>query len=71
MTPHLLPHTFGTWEVRNGAPTALVARLLGHADLRLTERVYVHLAARDLLEGARYAPLNRLGPQLGNPTPAA
>ena len=50
-----------TWAIRGGASTALVARVLGHRDVRTTEQFYVHLAAADMEHSVRYSPLVQLG----------
>lgn len=41
---HVLRHSYASRLVRNGAPIAVVAAQLGHADTRITERHYAHLA---------------------------
>jgi integrase len=40
VTPHVLRHTAATWMVQAGIPIDQVARLLGHADPRVTWRIY-------------------------------
>jgi integrase len=40
VTPHVLRHTAATWMAMKGVPISEIARLLGHSDSRLTERVY-------------------------------
>ena len=40
VTPHVLRHTAATWMALKGVPIAEIARLLGHGDSRITERVY-------------------------------
>jgi integrase len=40
VTPHILRHTAATWMAMRGVPIAEIARLLGHSDSRITERVY-------------------------------
>ena len=40
VTPHILRHTAATWMAMKGVPIAEIARVLGHSDSRITERVY-------------------------------
>jgi integrase len=40
VTPHVLRHTAATWMAMKGVPIEQIARLLGHGDSRITERVY-------------------------------
>lgn len=40
VTPHILRHTAATWMAIASVPMVEIARLLGHADSRTTERVY-------------------------------
>ena len=41
---HILRHTYGSRLAMKGAPMAVIAAQLGHADTRMTERHYAHLA---------------------------
>lgn len=45
---HALRHTTATRLMRTGAPLAVMQRVLGHSDPKLTARVYTHLGAEDL-----------------------
>ena len=44
---HDLWHTHASHAVLNGVPVPVVARLLGHSNVRMTMR-YAHLADRDI-----------------------
>ena len=41
---HILRHTYASRLARAGAPMAVIAAQLGHADTRITEKHYAHLA---------------------------
>jgi integrase len=41
---HILRHTYGATLAMRGAPMAVIAEQLGHADTRMTEKHYAHLA---------------------------
>jgi integrase len=47
---HDLRHTAATWALRETGNIALVKRMLGHADIKSTER-YAHVLDQDLREG--------------------
>lgn len=74
---HILRHTYASWLVMSGAELQVVSESLGHADMRITQRHYGHLAPsyvarviRDRLPALGIdAPTNviRLNPQ---PAPA-
>lgn len=59
---HTTRHTFASWLVQRGVPLYTVAKLMGHSDIRMTQR-YAHLApdnekgAAMLLEGVIASPL--------------
>jgi integrase len=42
-TPHDLRHTAGTLMLRKGVPVEVVFKMLGHADIAITYRVYRHV----------------------------
>jgi integrase len=57
---HLLRHTWASHAVMGGMPLTVVARNLGHADTKMVERVYGHLAPSYVAQAVRdHAP--RLG----------
>jgi integrase len=41
---HILRHTHGSHLAMNGGPMGVIAAQLGHADTRMTEKHYAHLA---------------------------
>jgi integrase len=41
---HILRHTYGSWLAMAGVPLQVIAEALGHADTRITQRHYGHLA---------------------------
>ena len=56
---HQLRHSYASALVAAGMPLAMVAKLTGHADTRMLERHYAHLAPSDLSRA-----LERLAPSL-------
>ena len=52
---HVLRHTWASLAVMNGAPLMVVARNLGHADTRMVERHYGHLAPSYVADAIRAA----------------
>jgi len=50
--PHDLRRTFGSWLVQEGVGIERVSRLLRHASVEVTARVYAHLRPSDLAEAA-------------------
>lgn len=47
---HDLRRTFGSWLVQSSVPIHTVSKLLRHADVSITARVYAHLSAETLKE---------------------
>ena len=45
---YALRHTCASRMARNAVPLAVVQRILGHADVSLTAKVYTHLGVDDL-----------------------
>jgi integrase len=52
---HVLRHTYASLTIMNGAPLMVVARNLGHADTRMVEKHYGHLAASYVADAIRAA----------------
>lgn len=52
-TPHILRHTAAVWMAEAGIPMAEIAQYLGHADSRVTERVYARFSPTHLRRAAR------------------
>jgi integrase len=50
---HALRHTYASHSIMNGVPLLVVARNLGHADGRMTEKHYGHLAASYIADAIR------------------
>jgi integrase len=44
VTAHVFRHSAATWMAEDGVPMAEIAQFLGHADSRLTERVYARFS---------------------------
>jgi len=52
---HVLRHTYASLTIMNGAPLMVVARNLGHADTRMVEKHYGHLAPSYVADAIRAA----------------
>ena len=50
---HELRHTYGSRLAMRGVPMGVIAAQLGHADTRMTERHYAHLAPSYVAETVR------------------
>jgi integrase len=50
---HILRHTYASSLAMNGAPMGVIAAQLGHADTRVTERHYAHLAPNYIADTVR------------------
>jgi integrase len=53
---HALRHTWASLSVMGGMPLMVVAKNLGHADTRMVERHYGHLAPSYVAEAVRKHP---------------
>jgi integrase len=58
---HVLRHTHDSILAMRAVPMAVIARQLGHADTRMTERHYAHLAPNSVADTIR-AKFQRLAP---------
>jgi integrase len=54
-TFHVLRHTYGSALAMKGVPMGVIAAQLGHADTRMTERHYAHLAPSYIADTIRAA----------------
>ena len=52
---HCLRHTYASLSIMNGAPLVVLARNLGHADTRMVEKHYGHLAPSYIADAIRAA----------------
>lgn len=52
---HCLRHTYASLSIMNGAPLMVISRNLGHADTRMVERHYGHLAPSFISDAIRAA----------------
>jgi site-specific recombinase XerD len=50
MTPYSCRHTFSTLAVKAGITPAMLARMMGHEDIKTTDKHYTHLDAEDILQ---------------------
>jgi integrase len=57
---HVLQHTWGSLAVMAGVPLLVVARNFGHADTRMVEKHYGHLAPSYIVDAIRAS-----GPRFG------
>ena len=48
--PHALRHTFATRYLQGGGDIYVLSRILGHASVTMTEKIYAHLKKDDLFE---------------------
>jgi integrase len=53
---HALRHTAASRLLRRGVPLQKVQHLLGHADARMTSRIYAHLGVEDLRDAVEAIP---------------
>lgn len=49
MTPHSCRHTFSTLAAKGGVTPQILRRMMGHADIKTTDKIYTHLDAEDIL----------------------
>ena len=81
-TFHVLRHTYASTLAMKGVPMGVIAAQLGHADTRITERHYAHLAPNYVAETVRAAlpsfgivdrtnvtPLRRMEQEVGDVPP--
>jgi integrase len=54
-TFHILRHTYASALARRGVPMGVIAAQLGHADTRMTEKHYAHLAPSHVADTVRAA----------------
>jgi integrase len=67
-TFHTLRHTYASHAIMNGAPLLVVAKNLGHADTRMVEKHYGHLAPSYVADAIRAA-APRFGTEPSNVEP--
>ena len=55
---HTFRHSFATHLLENGVNIRVVQELMGHADVKTTEKIYTHVMAKDI--SAVSSPVDRL-----------
>lgn len=60
LTAHELRHTYGTYLRRHGADIYSISKILGHRDINVTARIYVHNELSELRKAVRWC--NRRDP---------
>lgn len=50
LTFHSLRHAFASYAAHRGVPISVLSEVLGHSNIGVTQRVYVHLYGRDQAE---------------------
>lgn len=60
LTAHELRHTYGTYLRRHGADIYSISKILGHKDISVTARIYVHNEIAELRKAVRWC--NRRDP---------
>ncbi len=53
VSPHVLRHTAAVWMAEAGVTMPEIAAYLGHADSRITERIYAKFSPEYLRRAAR------------------
>lgn len=53
VTPHVFRHTAAVWMAEDGRSMSEIAQFLGHADSRITERVYARYSPKHLRRAAK------------------
>jgi integrase/recombinase XerD len=48
--PHLMRHSFATWQLSRGMNPIQLAQILGHSSLSMIQAVYSHLSPGDAYE---------------------
>lgn len=54
LTAHELRHTYGTYLRRHGADIYSISKILGHKDITVTARIYVHNEIQELRKAVRW-----------------
>lgn len=54
LTAHELRHTYGTYLRRHGADIYSISKILGHRDINVTARIYVHSELSELRKAMRW-----------------
>jgi integrase len=57
ISPHDLRHTFATRFLKGGGDIFTLSKIMGHASVSITEKTYVHLVPKDIVEMSRHVDL--------------
>lgn len=54
LTPHELRHTYGTLMYKSGTPLLTLQRIMGHSDISITTKIYVHDDYEDIEKNVKW-----------------
>ncbi len=67
LSPHKLRHTFATMSLKHGSNLEYIRIMLGHSDIRTTQKAYLNVASEDIAKSTKKtSPVANLGLRKSN-----